>query len=74
MLSPSSAACRLNGHLLPLTTIVSIHQFEEVIELGYIKINRHFFVFVNKIFLVQPFIKSNVRIVKDVILDKLVEI
>ena len=50
MLSPLSAACRLNGYHLPLTTIVGIHQFEEVIELGYIKINRHVLVFVNKNF------------------------
>ena len=50
MLSPSSAVCGLNGHRLPLTTIVGMHQFEEVIELGYIKINRHFLVFVNKNF------------------------
>ena len=49
MFSQSSAACRLNGHWLPLTTIVGIHQFEEVIELGYIEINSHF-VFVNKNF------------------------
>ena len=48
MLSPSSAACRLNGHRLPLTTIVGFHQFEEAIELGYIEINSHFFGFVNK--------------------------
>ena len=49
MFTPS-AACRLNGHLLPLTTIGSIHQFEEVIELGYIEINCNFIVFVNNNF------------------------
>ena len=59
MFTPSSAACRLNGHRLPLMTIVGIHQFEEFIELGYIKINSHFFVFVNKKFFPNYFIYAN---------------
>ena len=50
MFTPSSAACKLNELLLPLTTIVGIYQFEEAIELGYIEINCNFFVFVNKNF------------------------
>ena len=35
MFTQSSAACRLSGHLLSLTTFVAIYQFEEFIELGY---------------------------------------
>ena len=43
------------ARMLPLapqwwTRLVSIHQFEEAIELRYIEINCNFFVFVNKIF------------------------
>ena len=47
--TPSPAACRLY-RLLPLSTDVSIHQFEKVTELRYIEINCNFFAFVNKNF------------------------
>ena len=36
--TPLSAACRLCGRILPLMTVVGIHQFEKVIELWYIEI------------------------------------